>query len=425
MAVNSIINVRCFGTEIGRIGFDEGKQTSYFQYHPDFLQSGNLLRLFPDTGILKRLEQTQVFKRFGGDTFRALPPQFADSLPDMFGNLLFQTWLENTGRSQKQISVLEQLAYVANRGMGALEYYPAKEIKQDSTIDLKEIISVLGQVMRHKNKLAEAKIDSESLYNIFKIGTSAGGARPKILISEEKASGRIIPGDLLVSDAYRHYLVKLALEEENAYEAERIEYAYYRTATDLGIRMMPSKLIEEKHFCTERFDRQGGKKQHILTASGLTGWDFKDPKVSSYENLFELAVFLQLPQTDIEELFKRAVFNVYFRNTDDHLKNHSFIYNQAKDTWRLSPAYDLTFATNPLLNFKKISRALSVNGKRFGIDKEDFLRLADSYTVKNPEGVIKDTLDYMDILQQHLEETEVKRGIIAKVMGRVRAREGN
>ena len=392
MATNEIIAVHLFGQEIGKIGLDENHKRSSFQYNPAFLKSNTLQNIFPKTGIIKNTEHVQLFSQFDNETFRGIPPQFADSLPDMFGSIIFKAWLDS--KEQKKISVLEQLAYVGNRGMGAIEYSPSIKIKGNATIDLDEIIEVLKEVLDLKKTSKQKNLDSKALLNIFKIGTSAGGARPKILISEEKETGKVIPGDLEVSDKYNHYLVKLAIDEETNYPREVVEYCYYQIIRKLGIRMMDSKLIEGKHFATLRFDRQDGEKKHVLTASGLTGWDYKNPDESSYENLFKLCSFLKIQHSETEELFKRMVFNVIYGNVDDHLKNHSFIYNTQNDKWHLAPAYDVTFATNPLIDFKNTKRALSINGKRNNINLKDILKLAEDFTIKNPERVIRNVLSY-------------------------------
>ena len=396
MASNKIINVNLFGQEIGRIGLEESERRSSFQFNPDFLKSNLYKNIFPKTGIIKRTEYVQLFSQFDNDTFKGIPPQFADSLPDMFGSIIFKAWLDS--KNQKKITVLEQLAYIGNRGMGAIEYSPNIKLGGNTTIDLNAVIDVLKEVLDLKNTSEEKHLNNQALVNIFKIGSSAGGARPKILISEEKETGKIIPGDLEYSDEYEHYLVKLAIDEEIKYPREIVEYCYYQIIQKVGIRMMESKLIEDKHFATLRFDRQHGEKKHVLTASGITGWDYKNPNNSSYENLFKLASFLKVPHIQIEELFKRMVFNVIYGNVDDHLKNHSFIYNKNEDNWELSPAYDITYALNPLLSFKNPNRALSINGKRSNIQKNDILKLADEYTIKNPEGVIKDIQSYREEL---------------------------
>ena len=407
MAENEILNVQLFGEEIGRVGLSRDETKSSFQYNPAFLEDNTLQNIFPLTGIIKKTKYVQLFSQFEGETFKGIPPQFADSLPDMFGSIIFKAWLESKGQST--ISVLEQLAYVGCRGMGAIEYIPALRIPENDTIDLNEIVEVLKEVLDLKRSTKQKKLDAQALINIFKIGTSAGGARPKILISQHLESGRIIPGDLEISDKYNHYLVKLAIDEEDQYPREIVEYCYYLISQNLGIKMMDSKLIENKHFATLRFDRQDGEKKHVLTASGMTGWDYKHSTHSSYEDLFKLCSFLKIPHAQMEELFKRMVFNVVYCNTDDHLKNHSFIFDRVNDSWELSPAYDVTFALNPLLNFKNQKRALSINGKRSGILLKDIRKLAEEYTIKNPEGVVKEVQSQREVLLKHFDEYNVPK----------------
>lgn len=399
MAKQDVIKVFCFDTEIGALGWDANRAVSFFQFHPDFLANNPYPNLIPPTRMLRRVKEVQVFKKYNNESFRGLPPIFADSLPDLFGNIIFKSWLESKNKNFNKISVIEQLAYVADRGMGALEYKPKQAIPLSSGINIDEIIEVLQQVMDLKAKTAAAQLNHEALLNIFKIGTSAGGARPKILISESKLDGSIVPGDIHFSDDHEHYLVKLNLDDEGPYNPEMMEYAYYLTARHCGITMMDSKLIDHRHFATKRFDRMAGEKIHVLTASGITGWDFKDPSNASYENLFELALFLKLPHAQIEELFRRMVFNLVFANNDDHLKNHSFMYNRHNDRWQLSPAFDLTYSLNPLVNFKKTSRALAINHKRIDIGLADVKLIAQKYTVRNYLGIMEEVQSGMAFWQ--------------------------
>lgn len=391
MAKNQIISVVFNGVEIGKMGYDENQRKSSFQFNPEFLIQNKYVNLFPY--IIRRVENVQVFSEYEGETFRGLPPMIADSLPDMFGNIVFKEWLEASNKSFSSISPLEQLTYVGSRGMGALEFMPNKQLPFNASINLQEITEVVKKVMDVKTAVSEKGLSDTALLTIFKIGTSAGGVRPKILVSENKENGILIPGDLVVSDDYNHYLIKLAVDENQGYSKEKVEYVYYQLATQIGIEMMPSKLIADKHFATLRFDRQHGKKQHILTASGMTGWDFQKPDNSSYDNLFKLALDLKLPHKDIQQLFKRMVFNLVFANIDDHLKNFSFIYDVEKDKWNLAPAYDITYPLDALLNYTRVTRALSINGKRTNIVKEDILALAKQFTIKNPLGIVDDVLE--------------------------------
>lgn len=394
--------------EVGKLGFDESTEKSIFQYNPKFLENGNFKSIFPF--VLKKTPTSQIFNQFKGETFKSLPPMFADSLPDIFGNMVFKEWMK--ANNKKNVSPIEQLAYVGVRGMGAIEYKPSKLVDNDFTsdVDIEEMAELSKRILDVRAELRSDGLSHQSLLNMFRIGTSAGGARPKILVSEHKITGRLIPGDQNYSNEYYHYLIKLSIEE--SYSPEIIEYCYYRLATSLGIRMQPSKLIDGKHFCTERFDRVDGEKVHILTASGITGWDFKNPQYSSYENLFKLCNELVLPHAQIEELFKRMVLNVIFLNTDDHLKNTSFVYDNSTDRWNLSPAYDITFALNPLLNVRNVNRALSINGKRNDITIQDLLQLASDFSVKNAKNIIDNTIHAFDDLKIEMEKNTVPMRVL-------------
>lgn len=417
MAREKIIDVIAVGQEIGKLGYDIDQGKSFFQYNPEFLESGEYSKLFPF--IFKRTKPAQVFTEYQQDTFQGLPPMIADSLPDTFGNIIFQEWL--TARGIQKVTPLEQLAYVADRGMGALEYKPVKELPNTTSINIDDIITILEKVLKLKDNTSGASFDELSLLNVFKIGSSAGGARPKILISQHKETGEIIAGDRETSNEYNHYLVKLHLDDRDGYNKEKVEYVYYLLAQEVGIEMMLSKLIENKHFATLRYDRQHGEKQHVLTVTGLTGWDFKSqPENSSYENVFKVALELEVPHKDLQQLFKRMVFNVVFRNVDDHLKNHSFIYNKESDSWNLAPAYDLTYALNPLFTFKTTFRALSINGKRTEITAKDLLTIAEEFVIKNPKGIIEDVQALIPRWSALATELEIPENIIKAIQKEIK-----
>ena len=184
MAKNQIISVVFQGAEIGKIGYDADQRKSFFQYHSDFLISNQYKKIFPY--VIRRTPNVQVFSEFEGETFRGLPPMIADSLPDVFGNLIFKEWLEFTQKEAVNITPLEQLTYVGKRGMGALEFMPSQAITTATEINIDEISQVVKKVLDVKSSIHEKNISDLALRNIFKIGTSAGGARPKILISEHK-----------------------------------------------------------------------------------------------------------------------------------------------------------------------------------------------------------------------------------------------
>lgn len=410
MAVNKLIDIELFGIEIGKLGYDIDQLLCSFQYNPKFLESGEYQRIFPY--IFKRIPLVQVFTQFEGTTFRGLPPMIADSLPDVFGNIIFKEWFEANNKGFDKITPLEQLAYVANRGMGALEYKPVVQVPDNATINLDQIIEVLKQVLDVKKSTVQKNLDTAALLNIFKIGSSAGGARPKILISEHKETHEIIPGDMAYSGEYNHWLIKLNIDEEESYNKEIVEYVYSMMVKEAGIQMMESKLVEDRHFATLRYDRQNGEKQHVLTACGLTGWDFMKPENASYENLFKLAADLKVPHKELQELYRRMIFNVVFANDDDHLKNHSFMYDKENDSWNLAPAYDITYPHN--LNYKmyRKGRALSINNKRIDIQLNDVLAIAELYAVKNPKKIIQEVQGVIPSWKKLAKEEKIPEFVI-------------
>ncbi len=381
------IKVFIFSIEVGTLAYDKTRAISYFQYNNDYLASGLYKNIFPF--ILQRIGQTQVFREFQEYTFRGIPPVFADSLPDDFGNQIFNRWVKEKGIDKKELSPILQLAYVSNRGMGALEYFPGKKLPKATKINLNVIVDVLKQVLDVKLDQKEVELNDLGLLNIFKIGTSAGGARPKVIVSEHKKKGTLLAGDLEYNDSYNHYLVKLGMGTDG-YSRELVEYGYYQLACESGLHMMLSKMIDGKHFATLRYDRIDGEKKHVLTATGISGYNFQNPEVSSYENVFEIAHNLNLPSADMDALYRRMVFNYVFHNTDDHLKNHSFIYEKESDRWRIAPSYDINFALNALAKWSDAPHSLSLNGKRNNITKSDLLLLAKSYSIKRPKKIIEE-----------------------------------
>ena len=106
------------------------------------------------------------------------------------------------------------------------------------------------------------------------------------------------------------------------------------------------------------------------------------------------------------------VFNLVFKNVDDHLKNHSFIYDKDKNSWNLSPAYDLTYALNPLLTFTNVSRALSINGKRQDINWNDLLTIAEEFAVKNPTGILSEVQNTAALWKKNAESLNIQENII-------------
>jgi serine/threonine-protein kinase HipA len=255
----------------------------------------------------------------------------------------------------------------------------------------------IAQKMLSKRERFVANIQNEeehAVMDILKIGTSAGGARPKAVIAYNEKTGEVRSGQTKVPKGFEHWLIKLDgvsdVQVGQSVGYGRVEMAYYLMASACGIQMMPCKLIEENgraHFMTKRFDREDGEiKHHIQSWCALKHFDFNNITGYSYEQLFQTMRELKLNYPEAEQMYRRMVFNVLARNCDDHTKNFSFRLRQ-NTHWELAPAYDICHAYRPGSEWVN-QHALSVNGKRTGILKEDLLAVAKSMNIKKASLII-------------------------------------
>lgn len=252
--------------------------------------------------------------------------------------------------------------------------------------------------------------------DILKIGTSAGGARPKAIIVYNPETGEVRSGQGEIAKDFEHWLLKLdGVSGEQFGESfgwGRIEYAYYLMAKDSKIEMTDSRLLEENgraHFMSKRFDREGNIRHHIQSLCGLQHYDFNDMAGYSYEQLFQTMRLLRLTYPEAEQMFRRMVFNVLATNYDDHTKNFSFILKK-DEQWKLAPAYDLCFSydsTNQWVN----KQTLSVNGKRLGITKEDLITIARDNNIKKGAKIIEEINTIVKSWNKYAERVDVRNDL--------------
>lgn len=386
MAID-LAEVVLWGTTIAVVRWDAEKEVADFQYTPEFIGFG--IEVAPV--VMPVREEPYRFTHLNKQTFKGLPGMLADVLPDKFGNALIDQWLIKQGRSPRDFNPVERLCYTANRAIGALEFKPTQryfETSEASQIEVDKMVSLASKVLQKKqfDVNPNESLGAEELEQILQIGTSAGGARAKAIINWNRLNNRIVPGHVMPEEGFESWLIKFDGVSENKDKEladpmgfGRIEYAYYLLATHLGINMKQSRLLEEggrAHFMTQRFDRVGGQKLHMTSLCGIGHFDFNDPVANSYEQAFMVARQLRLPKDDIGQLFRRMVFNVVYRNQDDHTKNIAFL--MSKDgRWRLSPAFDVAYSYNPLGQWTS-QHQMSLNNKRDNFDFEDLLEAGKS-----------------------------------------------
>lgn len=395
--------IKLWENRVGAVTWVDKSSCAVFEYDPSFLKLG--LDISPlHMGIKEAVfgQRQFHFPTINPETFHGLPGMLADALPDKFGNSIIDTWLARQGRSSKSFTPIERLCYTGKRGMGALEFEPLivnKDFNSSQAIDIAHLVELAGQIMGDHTSLqtsldSSEKNNSEALIEILRVGTSAGGARPKAIIAMNQ-DNNILSGQISAPKGYDYWLLKfdgvtdLELGAPRGYG--RIEYAYHLMAKASGIQMTECRLLEEHgraHFMTKRFDRIDGKKIHLQSLCGLAHYDFNRAGAYSYEQAFEVMRTLQLSKAEISEQYRRMVFNVIARNLDDHTKNISFLMD-SNGQWSLSPSYDVTYSHNPHGIWTNMHQ-MSLNGKRDHFTRDDLLQVGSACSISNPHSIIND-----------------------------------
>jgi serine/threonine-protein kinase HipA len=388
----TVAQVKLWGKSIGAVSWDETAGLAHFEYEPDFISSG--IEVAPLTMPLSK--QIYSFPALPRETFYGLPGLLADSLPDDFGNALINVWLANQGRTPETFNPVERLCYTGIRGMGALEYLPSQGpfTGKSESVDVKALVELASKILINRNTLQgsfDPQYREDSLQDILRVGTSAGGARAKAIIAWNQKTNEVRSGQVNAGKGFSYWLLKFdgvsgnrdkELEDPAGYGL--IEHAYYRMAKRAGIDMQASRLLRENgrsHFMSKRFDRtDSGQKIHMQSFCAMEHFDFKKAGAHSYEQALRTIRKLGMPMAMIEEQFRRMAFNIIGRNQDDHVKNIAFLMDKSGN-WSLSPAFDMTYSYNPQGEWTS-RHQMSLNGKRDDFTIEDFKACAKNASMK-------------------------------------------
>ena len=316
------------------------------------------------------------------DPFDGLYGVFSDSLPDGWGRLLVDWMLNSQNINPRQISQIDRLAIVGETGMGALSYKPEYNLLEDK--DCQEDYDSLALSCK---KILNTEYSAD-LDNLFRLGGSSGGARPKILTKIDNED----------------WIIKFpsSLDDNNIGE---LEYLYSVCAKKCKIDVPETKLFPSKispgYFGIKRFDRKklstgAIRKLHMISVSGLLETSHRIPNLD-YNDLMQLTLNLTKSFEEVEKLFRLMCFNVFSHNRDDHSKNFSFIYNEDLNKWELSPAYDLTYSYS--INGE---HATTINGNGVNPGLNDILNVAEKIGLdkKNAEKI---TIEIKEIVKKDLE----------------------
>ena len=399
-----VAEVRIWNMLVGAVSWDEENRFAIFEFDPGFLEHGlDLSPIMMPIDEARRGAARFEFRRLPFETYKGLPGLLADALPDKFGNAIINQWLAGQGRTPESFSPVERLCYTGKRGMGALEFRPVINVKIETSVPVEvQALTELAQAVVDKRSLLQSDLlsdPSDAMLNIIRVGTSAGGTRPKAVIALNDKTGKVRSGQVAAPKGYDYWILKFdgvrdtSLGDPAGYG--RIEYAYSLMAKAAGINMTECRLLEEgdrAHFMTRRFDRAGrNEKLHVQSLCAMAHFDFNTPGTHSYEEAFRTMRELRLPYKDAEQQYRRMVFNVVARNQDDHTKNIAFIMDK-RGQWGLAPAFDVIYAYNPDGPWTH-QHQMSIHGKRDGFTIADLLAVGKEMNIKSGVPIIEAVIE--------------------------------
>lgn len=419
--------VKLWGNIVGAVSWLDDRGYGVFEYDPEFLKKG--LDVSPiHMGLEAALKGDGIFSfpALNKDTFLGLPGMLADALPDKFGNSIIDAWLARQGRDGTTFSPVERLCYTGKRGMGALEFSPATIDKYDASVpvEIGDLVNLAQHIMQERKTLDVTLGDSEkenadAIMDILRVGTSAGGARPKAVIAMDD-NGNVRSGQTEAPKGFDYWILKfdgvtdLELGEPKGFG--RIEYAYYLMAKAAGIQMSECRLLEEHgraHFMTKRFDRVDGNKLHMQSLCGIAHYDFNMVGAYSYEQAFAVMRKLRLSKADAAEQYRRMAFNIAARDLDDHTKNIAFLMGP-DGKWRLSPAFDVIYSHNPKGKWTN-QHQMSANGKRDHFTRDDLITIGESISLPRPEEIIDEVVTAVEQWPAFADTAGVRTDISAEI----------
>ena len=402
-----ILKVMLWGKEVGRLSMDFRRGMPYFEYNRDWVENG--LDVSPLNASIKRPQNLRPIFGASEKIYQKLPPFIADSLPDSWGNELFEQWRQQQKIRVGDITPLDKLAFIGKRAMGALEFEPETyRFSSVENLNLNSLIALAKRVYTERENAHVMQEESLDMQSLLAVGTSAGGRQPKAIVAINRETREIRSGQIEGLKNFDYCLLKFGTKERSTAELEMV---YYEMATRAGISMMPCWLMAvegEKHFVTKRFDRDHGRKLHMQTLAALY------PEADSYESLLWVCRKMRLSERDSEEIFRRLVFNVLANNTDDHNKNFSFLMDES-GRWSLAPAYDMTYIFSVGGYLPETHHCLLVKGKYTDITLHDVLELAADNGIRKADTIIADVVESLRSFRTLAEKNGVQERWISAV----------
>jgi serine/threonine-protein kinase HipA len=408
------INPHIFGKKIGTLLYDSGKV--YFEYDEAFKHSG--LEISP---VKLPLSGTRLYlNEEERDYFQGLPGVFHDSLPDKFGTKIIERYFESKQIPSHELNVLQKLMFVGNKSMGAISYEPSERLMERH--EMQELIDI-ERFSQHARRIIEGETFEvvEGVLAFMDSAASAGGARAKAVVGFDPATEKMIYGlrDELPEE-FEHWLIKFDMHDEKGRSQDytKLEYLYMTMAREAGIEIPDIRLLEQgslTHYMVRRFDRVEGERLHMHSAAGMVHANINLPGHYSYDHLMRLTRSVTGAQSDVEELYRRMVFNIIARNQDDHAKNFAFLMD-SRGVWKLSPAYDITYAYGT--DYTRVHQ-LSLKGKTTDFTLDDLLQIAKTHSIdpKSAAAWIEKIKEVLSAFPDRAKALDIHQKTIERVAG--------
>jgi serine/threonine-protein kinase HipA len=401
------IDAYIYGHKIGTMIMHMGRV--YFEYDSTFKSLG--LEISPLKLNTKKITGAYT-NPDSSDYYHGISGVFFQSLPDKHGMPFIDRYFERQGVASDRVTLLQKLTFIADRGMGAIEYAPKEHqdiIDAAIALSAKELREEMRHVLEDDNKSSMIR----EFMNIINNASPIGGARPKLLIAYNKQTGEIRSNSAKLEDGFVRSILKFDESYPNeegineSIELTKLEHLHMSLASECGITIPDMSLIKEDreyHLVFARYDRdENDQKIHVCSAAGLMHKDISVPQVMSYEELLKLTNLICKSQADVEEMYRRMVFNALSFNVDDHAKNFEFMMDH-HGKWRLAPAYDVTYSKGVVKE-----HLTTINGKGSDFTIDDFLLVAEKNLIdqKNAKYIIDTIVSMLCTYEKRAKEAGI------------------
>ena len=409
-------NVLIFGKKIGELYYLNNKlKFSYIDGNIPF-----------EISPLQLASSIKIHDYTHKQDLKGLAGVFNDTLPDHYGEGLMNTYFASR---ELEPNTIDRLLFLGNNTLGAITYEPSKNDKKakEFKIELDNLYSEMKVLVKRDENITHTSdyANSDILYSLLKSASPAGGAKTKALIGFKDINSPIFIGkrNSEFKDGYYNALIKFNTGKHGSDANILItEHVYMNLASKLGINIPYNTLTKENHYVIKRFDNNDGEILHMHTLHGMIHSDFHTARTVDYTEVFRVLIMLNVPYSDKEDMFKRMVFNYLFRNHDDHEKNISFTMNR-KGVWRLSPAYDITYA------YKQGGRFIGDHQLMFNglvgndVTIDTFVNIANTFEIKDYKNIIDKILEIRDTLKDELIKNNASKEFVADIITNIYQRE--